>query len=337
METKRIEWIDIAKGITILLVIFGHGIDEPLRGIIYSFHMPLFFILSCITFRFSENREEFIAKTRKAFKYLFLTALYIVILTRVIYVAEKFTNWQNNPLPYLKQAFKNFVISFFMGSGVDVHIGKKTITKIGIPWFLLVLFFGRTLFDYLQLKLKSKTWLFYIAIALCSISGVIAGQLIWLPFSFDIALAIQPLFLCGYYLKKVDLSKGTVKNLFLTFLVWIVLYGITIYWKKTYMELAFRRYTLFPFSYVCAIAGTMFTGYLCQLISKLKFITKPLMYLGKHTIVIVWIHSADTLFDFLWELTSNDNINLLIRVSENLLVFTIVMLIITLIQKCKNK
>ena len=45
--TKRIEWIDIAKGIGIILVVIGHISQiEVLNDIIYSFHMPLFFIIS---------------------------------------------------------------------------------------------------------------------------------------------------------------------------------------------------------------------------------------------------------------------------------------------------
>ena len=52
---KRIEYIDIAKGIGILLVVIGHivyGNNYPIphagriSNFIYSFHMPLFFIIS---------------------------------------------------------------------------------------------------------------------------------------------------------------------------------------------------------------------------------------------------------------------------------------------------
>lgn len=49
-DRQRIDWIDFAKGITILLVIIGHNVSGPLRGAIFSFHMPLFFILSCVTY-----------------------------------------------------------------------------------------------------------------------------------------------------------------------------------------------------------------------------------------------------------------------------------------------
>ena len=52
MESKRIEAIDVAKGIGIFLVVIGHFINMnsyPGR-VIYSFHMPLFFFLSGICF-----------------------------------------------------------------------------------------------------------------------------------------------------------------------------------------------------------------------------------------------------------------------------------------------
>ena len=42
-QTKRVEALDIAKGIGIILVIIGHMSSSYLRDWIYSFHMPLFF------------------------------------------------------------------------------------------------------------------------------------------------------------------------------------------------------------------------------------------------------------------------------------------------------
>lgn len=48
MEKKRLEYIDIARGIGIVLVVLGHclsQLDGGLRTFIYSFHMPLFFCI----------------------------------------------------------------------------------------------------------------------------------------------------------------------------------------------------------------------------------------------------------------------------------------------------
>lgn len=43
----RLEWIDVARGIGIIAVVIGHVWTKgPLRDAVYSFHMPLFFLLS---------------------------------------------------------------------------------------------------------------------------------------------------------------------------------------------------------------------------------------------------------------------------------------------------
>ena len=52
----RIQWIDIAKGIGIILVIIGHvSINANINDFIYSFHMPLFFIISGFLYKPKKN------------------------------------------------------------------------------------------------------------------------------------------------------------------------------------------------------------------------------------------------------------------------------------------
>ncbi|MDR1897827.1 MAG: acyltransferase family protein, partial [Prevotellaceae bacterium] len=71
MNKQRFQWVDIAKGIGIILVVYGHVI----RGIhssgiiddktfylsdtfVYSFHMPLFFVLSGLFFKRSLDKYK---------------------------------------------------------------------------------------------------------------------------------------------------------------------------------------------------------------------------------------------------------------------------------------
>ena len=56
----RLDYLDIAKGIAILFVVIGHvpdAFDAPLyRVVLYTFHMPLFFIVSgWVIFYFSDD------------------------------------------------------------------------------------------------------------------------------------------------------------------------------------------------------------------------------------------------------------------------------------------
>ena len=49
-QGERIAWIDTAKGLCLFLVVFGHlltiGTWQNLKTAIYSFHMPMYFILA---------------------------------------------------------------------------------------------------------------------------------------------------------------------------------------------------------------------------------------------------------------------------------------------------
>ena len=53
MNKKRIDWVDVAKGIAMILVIVVHAEEHFIPGTlvstkipIYTFHMPLFFFVS---------------------------------------------------------------------------------------------------------------------------------------------------------------------------------------------------------------------------------------------------------------------------------------------------
>ena len=44
---NRMQWLDVAKGITIILMVLGHtSIPKLVSDFIWAFHMPLFFIAS---------------------------------------------------------------------------------------------------------------------------------------------------------------------------------------------------------------------------------------------------------------------------------------------------
>lgn len=276
----RIDWIDIAKGIAIILVILGHtvGFDTTVgnitRGIIFSFHMPLFFILSCVTFSFSINNDQFVKKTEKAFKHLIVPAVVLYGLRIAINIVCHYSTIE----------WKSYVIEkinvLVYGSGVEVDVMGVWVPAMGMFWFLIVLFLGRSLFDYLHLKLNNKNKAFVVAIVVCTLLGIAVGKFQWLPFSFDLALAVMPFFYFGNYLKSIDMQKKQILFGSASFIIWIGTLIMCYKFKNNYMELACRRYTLFPVCYITAIAATMFVGYFSVIVSKLK-IMKPVMYIEK--------------------------------------------------------
>ena len=55
----RIQWLDVAKGIVIILMILGHtGLPRYVSNVIFAFHMPFFFVASGLTTMFEKYSFE---------------------------------------------------------------------------------------------------------------------------------------------------------------------------------------------------------------------------------------------------------------------------------------
>lgn len=63
VEKKRIEWLDSLKALAVILVVIGHSINLLgrnllIKRIIYLFHMPLFFMISGITYEMFSKKNN---------------------------------------------------------------------------------------------------------------------------------------------------------------------------------------------------------------------------------------------------------------------------------------
>ena len=165
----REAWIDCARGIAILLVIVGHTISGVLSGTIYSFHMPLFFIFSGITSKFSSTNEEFATKTKRSFKRLMGPFFLIYIIQTVIYLLRHLSNiFQDGS--FLTNYLEQRILSGIFSSGVSISVLNATVLYVGVIWFFPAIFLGKSLFDYLHLKLTNRQLSLYCR--LFSILGV---------------------------------------------------------------------------------------------------------------------------------------------------------------------
>lgn len=85
IQKSRIDWLDFAKGIGILCVVFGHTqIPYISEYLIRPFHVPLFFFLSGFCFAVKKyNFKEFLSKKIKSLlmPYIFFSLIWIVYET----------------------------------------------------------------------------------------------------------------------------------------------------------------------------------------------------------------------------------------------------------------
>lgn len=288
--------------------------------------MPLFFILSCATYKCSKTVEEFKKKTFKSARHLLSAALITFLILTVI---ECF---KDSSLVLNIGYWKGKLYTLIFASGVDTTFNGFHVSMIGIPWFFFALFCGRTIFDFLHLKTNDKSQLMIICFLVCMI-GIFWGKLQWLPFSLDIALAIMPFFYFGYILKNVDITYSSAKKLVSWGIVWLITLYLTFpdYNNWTYLELATRRYNFFPICYLTAIAGTMFVCEFSIIFSRLGRIILPMILLGKNSLYMLCIHILDSEWAFLWNSEEQQFYIALKRTIVDLLIFILFMFVKTII------
>jgi fucose 4-O-acetylase-like acetyltransferase len=329
-NNKRIEWIDCAKGITILLVIISHTVSGILRGTIFSFHMPLFFILSSLTYKCSNDKETFIRKTKKAFKHLVLPAVGILLFKSIIDIVMNYSSFSS--FDVWRELLIGKLLTILFSSGVDLSIFNISISALGIPWFLIVLFMGRTLFDFIQMKMQGKKLL--IVCVILTVLGILIGKVQWLPFSFDIVLAVMFFLYFGQVLKKHDFSVKPFSNSVLFACMWGSTLLMSYFIEKAYLELACRSYALFPICYLTAISGTLFVSQFSYMIQKIGRVTKIINYIGKNSLTMLIVHCMDYLWESLYINIGNYEVVVaLVRVTIDIVVFSCVMIIQNLIKK----
>ena len=99
-ENKRIDYMDIAKGVAVLLVIFGHTFRESMRAdaawcdiaylFVYRFHVALLFMLSGMGYALTKARNASLttgAYLKKKAKTLLLPWVTYSVLIYVVFAA----------------------------------------------------------------------------------------------------------------------------------------------------------------------------------------------------------------------------------------------------------
>ena len=145
MSRQRIAWIDFAKGIAILTVVWEHTDFSIIRSVLGCFNIPLFFILSGYTYNPSLTKSEICAKAKKSYKQMIIPAFVLATLTLLyqLVVIEKIGG-----LNYLLESLKallffNAVPFDFLGHHI-LSVGiNGSIHHPGIVWFLVAFFIAR--------------------------------------------------------------------------------------------------------------------------------------------------------------------------------------------------
>ena len=206
-ENKRIQYIDIAKTLGIIFVIAGHVVssDTEIKKVIYSFHMPLFFMLSGM-----------LVKVKKQYN----------ALTRRNLIEKKFKSLM---IPYVIWAL--IYASFSIKHLLFVLYGtRETLIKaesLSSLWFLPVMFIAFMIVELvLQASIKSKKGIVIgTGIVGCFLIGMLFPHYAVLGdlWGIDIAFIAAAFMLIGMVIKQiVEAFSNTSRLIFATIILSVI-------------------------------------------------------------------------------------------------------------------
>lgn len=204
---KRINTFDIAKGIGIISIIIGHLGISQINQIVFTYHVPLFFIISGYFFKPIDAKHLITKKAKQ------LLIPYIITCIAICSGSVLLCLFRGNSFT---AELKSWLIASLYGAG-DTWEWPFHVRAIGAIWFLWALFWGFLIANY---SLKKETGIIW-AISLAYL-GIISSNIIWLPLSIQAGCTASLYILLGYGARKYGqfpIKKGP--HLFISVLVWI--------------------------------------------------------------------------------------------------------------------
>lgn len=270
--SKRIEWIDVAKGICIVLMVVGHTrLPSIISNWIWSFHMPFFFFISGMTFKVGNY------KSLNFFLYRKLRTLLVPFFVFSILVIGISGSYEVNTF---KDRFLEVLVHGWGGIAL---------------WFVPILFLAELLYYiFYHLLSRNKKFFVVILIVFAYLSYWLSEVHLLLPWAISsVFLAVSFLGL-GNKLADFILNVWTDKSVKKTFSFLFISFCIGGLIAQFYhLDMCYNIITSLIPVYIGAILGILFIIQLSMLLTKYMEYTvlKPLFYIfsywGKNTFFVL--------------------------------------------------
>ena len=194
---NKIPWVTLAKFIGLYMMVLGHMnlVSEEWGRFIFIFHMPLFFILSGMLYKESNDK---VLLFKKLYRQLIVPFLLIALIWCVIYMVL----WAKNGI-WDYRTWVGYSVGTFLSPGKTFlwfHSHKQPL------WFLLALAEIKIMAYYLR-----KPWLMVSFSLLSAIAILVFSHFhIVLPLAIDSALFAFPFYTMGILLKQYLFKEFSV-------------------------------------------------------------------------------------------------------------------------------
>lgn len=266
---------DIMKGVGILLVIVCHlvGWNHPyLQQFILSFHMPLFFIVAGFFSKPYVDMPSAKTNVKRYFSRLYppmaITQLMIVVWAVLMAVA-KHEGWD----PPIREALS------LLWADVDGPRTPWGSIGLGVIWFLLALFWAKTLLIPLS---RLKQWAIPVSLVVAFATLMLHKVLPYSIWCLSLGLMALPFVTIGWWVKEHPIPLWLK-------IVAVVCWVVAICFSR--MEMYTFTWKCYPLDVLGACGGTYCVYLLSMGIKKyLKITTRVLSALGVWSLAIMCVH-----------------------------------------------
>lgn len=281
---SRLAHIDVLKAVGIVCVLIGHLFAPlPIRVFIYSFHMPLFFLISGFLLKFNDSIGFSLFK---AFKHLivpYILTCVVMALSDMVYNGIASDRLLNRLLMSLYSIPSNIV--------PGQHYG---ITQIGPIWFLCALFWGQIvvrIFNCIQ-SIVARA---FIILSL-AIIAIVIGYHIWLPFALLNGMVAAIFVWIGSEIKAMKMQDVLYSRmaLIVSLVIWLVCI-VGDYLRGLHFSISIFQFPLYGFGFAGAISATIVLLNLSKAFVNIsaKPVTAILSKIGRSTLEIMCVHAVD--------------------------------------------
>ncbi len=270
---KRLEYLDIAKGIGIFLVVWAHA-KAPFTNYIYQFHMPFFFLISGLLYNSKDSVKTYTVKKIKG--------LYIpfVFWNLLFYTAQNYQKLETNEI-------KNFA----KGALEIILTLSKDGRFLGATWFLGALFAVSVIYKIADRLAGDAKYKDFTLMCLFAVAAVIGFEINF-KYMISRTLILSLFFAAGVVIKNnMSAVKAVGKGVGLPLMCFLIFCVIGRYGSANMGQNEYR----YPFLF---IIGSFLISYailyFCKKFENLKiksavFIKNSITYIGRHSMdIVIW-------------------------------------------------
>lgn len=250
---NHVEWVNSLKVFGIIAVVLGH-ISSPVGGFIYSWHMPLFFMIAGFFIKTEANLKDLVIKD---WKRLMIPYFIFTILALAITILKRW-GLHREPLSYLDELN---AILFWMDYKHLIN------TYAFVLWFLPALFFAKTFYYMINKNVSNLLMQLFLFLFLFLISFQLQ-----LPFALSNAMnSVLWLFMGSQLFSVLNRDSKVECNGYFrafTFLVPVALIAtIYVYWGIPKLDMSTLIYSYKMINVLWAVSLFLLLALFCKVAS----------------------------------------------------------------------